>query len=72
MPSCLQVAPGFRVVSFSLNMCDSDNFWVYLNLTDPDGTLAWLVRTLQRAEDAHERVHIIGHIPPSCCCVNVR
>lgn len=66
--SSIQTAVGsarLRMVSFSMHMCDADNYWV-LNQTDLDCTLSWLVRTLQHAEDAHERVHKIGHIPPSC------
>jgi sphingomyelin phosphodiesterase len=31
--------------------------------TDPSGQLAWLVSELQAAEDAGERVYIIGHMP---------
>lgn len=31
--------------------------------TDPGGQLAWLVTELQSAEDAGERVYIIGHMP---------
>lgn len=31
--------------------------------TDPSGQLAWLVTELQAAEDAGERVYIIGHMP---------
>ena len=38
--------------------------WLYLNTTDPDGQLKWLMSILQKAEDNKEKVHIVGHIPP--------
>lgn len=38
--------------------------WVYINQTDPDGTLSWLVKELKRAEHEHQYVHILSHIPP--------
>uniref|UniRef100_A0A915KH99 Saposin B-type domain-containing protein n=1 Tax=Romanomermis culicivorax TaxID=13658 RepID=A0A915KH99_ROMCU len=41
--------------------------WIYLNETDPDGVLAWLVEKLQEAETVGEKVHIIGHVPPTEC-----
>lgn len=37
--------------------------WLYLNQTDPDNTLAWLIEELLDAERANDKVHIIGHIP---------
>ncbi|VDN40966.1 unnamed protein product [Gongylonema pulchrum] len=37
---------------------------MYINQTDPDGTLAWLVQELQRAEEDEQYVHILSHIPP--------
>lgn len=42
-----------------------ENFWLYEATmeTDPSGQLAWLVTELQAAEDAGERVYIIGHMP---------
>ena len=30
--------------------------WLYLNTTDPDGQLAWLISTLQDAENKKEKV----------------
>jgi sphingomyelin phosphodiesterase len=38
--------------------------WIYLNETDPDGTLAWLVEELTSAERLGQKVQILGHIPP--------
>ena len=65
------VKPGFRVISLNTNYCYNINFWNYLNLTDPDGILAWLINELQNAEDNHELVHIIAHIPPGDSCTEV-
>ncbi|VDK44832.1 unnamed protein product [Anisakis simplex] len=38
--------------------------WLYINETDPDGTLSWLVNELIRAENDGQYVHILSHIPP--------
>jgi len=58
-----QVMPGLRLISLNTQYCDEGNFWLYANQTDPDGTLAWLIQQLQSAEDAKDKVHIIGHVP---------
>jgi sphingomyelin phosphodiesterase len=59
--------PGsnLRIISIDTNFYYSVNFWLYeLRIRyDPNGQLAWLVNELQRAEDAGERVYIIGHMP---------
>lgn len=57
------VEPGLRIVSLNNNFCAKDNFWIYLNTTDPAGLLEWLIGTLQDAEDKKEKVYLIGHIP---------
>ena len=57
------IEPGLRLVSLNMNYCNSKNWWLLINSTDPAGQLRWLVETLQSAEDKGERVHIIGHIP---------
>lgn len=62
-----QVQPGLRLVSLNMNFCSEANFWLLINSTDPAGQLQWLVNVLQRAEESGEKVHIIGHIPPSHC-----
>jgi sphingomyelin phosphodiesterase len=38
--------------------------FVYLNQTDPDGTLQWLVDELYDAEQRGLVVHIMAHITP--------
>jgi sphingomyelin phosphodiesterase len=54
-----------RIISINTNMYYKENFWLYEATmeTDPSGQLAWLVDELQAAEDADERVYIIGHMP---------
>ncbi|KAF2166977.1 hypothetical protein M409DRAFT_54735 [Zasmidium cellare ATCC 36951] len=55
-----------RVISINTNLFYAFNFWVFeKEMTfDPDNQFAWLVSELQAAEDAGERVYIIGHMPP--------
>ena len=38
--------------------------WLDLNIPDPDNHLQWLINELQAAENANEKVWILGHIPP--------
>ncbi|KAG9072015.1 hypothetical protein KI688_006237 [Linnemannia hyalina] len=59
--------PGFRIISLNTNFCYTMNFYLYAKTTDydPNGELKWLITQLQAAEDAGERVWIIGHVGPS-------
>ncbi|KAF9153209.1 hypothetical protein BG015_003858 [Linnemannia schmuckeri] len=59
--------PGFRIISLNTNFCYTMNFYLYSALRDfdPNGEIAWLITQLQAAEDAGERVWIIGHVGPS-------
>ncbi|CAF3487160.1 unnamed protein product [Rotaria socialis] len=61
------VRPGLRLISLNMNYCSSENYWLFVNATDPLGQLQWLVQWLQYAEDHDEKVHIIGHHPPRSC-----
>lgn len=56
--------PGLRVVSINTNFCNDKNWWLLLASDDPDQELHWLVEELTKAEQAGEKVHILGHIPP--------
>ncbi|KAF9352129.1 hypothetical protein BGX26_010003 [Mortierella sp. AD094] len=60
-------APGLRIISLNTNFCYRVNVYLYVNTKDydPNGEINWLVTQLQAAEDAGERVWIIGHVPPS-------
>ncbi|KAF8932259.1 Metallo-dependent phosphatase-like protein [Dissophora ornata] len=59
--------PGFRIISLNNNFCYTMNFYLYGNTKeyDPFGEINWLITQLQAAEDAGERVWIIGHVGPS-------
>ena len=50
-----------------MNYCDSGNYWLLINSTDPLGQLSWLANILQNSENIGEKVHIIGHIHPESC-----
>ena len=39
--------------------------WTNLNYRDPGDSLMWLWDVLLKAEEANEKVHIIGHSPPN-------
>ncbi|KAF9952773.1 hypothetical protein BGZ72_005926 [Mortierella alpina] len=60
-------APGFRIISLNTNFCYTLNFYLYASTKDydPNGEIKWLISQLQAAEDAKERVWIIGHVSPS-------
>ncbi|KHN76208.1 Sphingomyelin phosphodiesterase 1 [Toxocara canis] len=59
-----QLFEGLRLISFNTGYCETTNFWLYINETDPDGTLTWLVDELSQAEKDKQYVHILAHIPP--------
>ncbi|KAG1728628.1 sphingomyelin phosphodiesterase [Suillus paluster] len=56
-------ADGLRVISLDTNLCTS-NYFNYINSSEPDvsGILRFLTDELQDAEDAGDRVWIIGHV----------
>ncbi|XP_045170624.2 sphingomyelin phosphodiesterase-like [Mercenaria mercenaria] len=59
---------GLRIISLNMNMCNHGNWWLYINNTDPAGMLQWFISELQDAENAGDKVHVIGHIYPGCSC----
>ncbi|KAG0005914.1 hypothetical protein BGZ79_000608 [Entomortierella chlamydospora] len=58
---------GFRIISLNTNFCYTLNLYLYAHVSDydPNGQLQWLITQLQAAEDAGERVWILGHVAPS-------
>ncbi|KAH7923902.1 Metallo-dependent phosphatase [Leucogyrophana mollusca] len=56
-------ADGLRVISLNTNLCKS-NYFNYINSSQPDtsGILRFLTDELQDAEDAGDRVWIMGHV----------
>ncbi|KAL1967104.1 hypothetical protein VTN77DRAFT_3628 [Rasamsonia byssochlamydoides] len=63
--SVLYPGGNLRIISLNTNMYYKENFWLYEATmeADPSGQLAWLIQELQAAEDAGERVYILGHMP---------
>jgi hypothetical protein len=55
---------GLRIITLNTDFYYKSNFYNFINSTDPDnsGMLKFLIRELQAAEDAGERVWILGHV----------
>ncbi|KAI5116890.1 hypothetical protein M0805_004635 [Coniferiporia weirii] len=55
---------GLRVITLNTNLWYKANWFNYINMTssDPSGMLRFLTDELQDAEDAGERVWIMGHV----------
>ncbi|KAJ7721427.1 Metallo-dependent phosphatase [Mycena maculata] len=60
----VQRQDGLRVISLNTDMWYKANYFNYINLDTPDnsGMLRFLTDELQDAEDAGDRVWIIGHV----------
>ncbi|KAI0477086.1 calcineurin-like phosphoesterase [Xylariaceae sp. FL0804] len=58
-------ASGLKIVSFNTMFYYKQNFWMFEPTMeyDPSGQFAWLVAELQAAEDAGQRVWLLGHMP---------
>ncbi|BCR87979.1 PPN1 endopolyphosphatase family protein [Aspergillus chevalieri] len=56
---------GLRIIAFNSDFWYKSNYLNFINTTNPDnsGTFSWMITELQHAEDNHERVWIIGHVP---------
>ena len=54
-----------RVISINSEQCNNMNWWLWGQMSDPMGELAWLEKTLFVAEKNHEKVFILAHIPPA-------
>ncbi|KAF2858620.1 Metallo-dependent phosphatase [Piedraia hortae CBS 480.64] len=61
----LRTPSGLRIISLNTDFWLRGNYFNYINTTNPDvsGQLKFLITELQHAEDKHERVWIIGHVP---------
>ncbi|KIJ13539.1 hypothetical protein PAXINDRAFT_13661 [Paxillus involutus ATCC 200175] len=55
---------GLRIISLDTDMWYTSNYFSYINATQPDpyGILRFLTDELQDAEDAGDRVWIVGHV----------
>jgi len=60
----VQRSDGLRVITLNTNLWYSANYFAFINLTNPDnsGMLRFLTDELQEAEDAGDRVWIMGHV----------
>ncbi|RCN32003.1 Ser/Thr phosphatase family protein, partial [Ancylostoma caninum] len=58
----VKVADGLRLISLNSGFCETTNFFLYLNQSDPDGTMSWSI--LFQAELSGDSVHVLSHIPP--------
>ncbi|KAJ7675218.1 sphingomyelin phosphodiesterase [Mycena rosella] len=57
---------NLRIIAVNTQYWYEQNFWLYdsdVVQPDPNGIIAFMVDQLQAAEDAGERVWVIGHIP---------
>lgn len=55
---------GLRIITFNTDFWYRSNFLTFINTTQPDnsGMFSWMISELQAAEDAGERVWIVGHV----------
>ncbi|KAJ7153824.1 sphingomyelin phosphodiesterase [Mycena filopes] len=64
--SALVSGTNLRIMAVNTQYWYKQNFWLYdsdVVQPDPNGIIAFMVDQLQAAEDAGERMWIIGHIP---------
>ena len=59
---------GLKIISLNTDFWYKSNILNFINTTDPDvsGNLKFLIQELQAAEDASQRVWIIGHVLSGC------
>lgn len=55
---------NLKVIVLNTQTCDSLNFFLMRNPTDPNNILKWMREELYSAERQNQNVYIIGHIPP--------
>ncbi|KAJ5115155.1 hypothetical protein NUU61_000914 [Penicillium alfredii] len=55
---------GLRIITWNTDLWYSNNYLNFINTTNPDnsGVFSWMIHELQKAEDAGERVWIMGHV----------
>jgi len=54
---------NLRIISYNCLYCDSINFYLIKNPSDPNDQLKWLENELRKAEENNEQVYLITHIP---------
>ncbi|KAK3680633.1 Metallo-dependent phosphatase-like protein [Podospora appendiculata] len=55
---------GVRIITLNTDLYYKNNLYSYLHAADPDfsGMFSFLIKELQKAEDAGQRVWIVGHV----------
>jgi len=54
---------NLRILTINTQVCNNLNFYLFKNVTDPNGQLEWIWNELAGAEARGEQVYILGHIP---------
>lgn len=60
----VDLSPKLKLISLNTGYCETTNMFIYINQTDPDGSLTWLVQQLWEAEKTGQSIYILAHIPP--------
>jgi sphingomyelin phosphodiesterase len=45
------VRPGLRLISLNMNYCAPENYWLFINATDPLDQLQWVSFQIQKEDD---------------------
>ena len=55
---------GLRIITLNTDLYYRGNWYAFVNVANPDysGIFSFLIQELQKAEDAGERVWIVGHV----------
>lgn len=59
--SMLHPNTNLRLVALNTQACNDQNFYLWVNSTDPGGQVQWLYKTLLAAEKNGELVYLYGH-----------
>ena len=57
----LHPGTNLRLVALNTQACNNQNFYLWVNSTDPGGQVQWLWQTLAAAEKNKEVVYLYGH-----------
>jgi sphingomyelin phosphodiesterase len=56
---------NLKVISINSESCNSMNFYIWGQLNDPAGQIAWIEEELKDAEEKGQMVYFIAHNPPA-------
>lgn len=45
------VRPGLRLISLNMNYCSTENYWLFVNATDPLGQLQWASSSIETFQE---------------------